>query len=174
MFLPFFFLVLHQYCQRTFFNLSPLARKLRAADLFRKAGAKISDLFAKLQIFSLKILKVFSGPKLLPYLSISFKSLTVFENAVDVSQAPWPLLLNLVSYAPACRVWPAYFLFESGCKVTTKILIIQTFYFHFYIKNCESIDYQLKYSLPIHSSLCHIFPTNQLLSYLCARNFTFI
>src|SRR5690554_5561889 len=63
MFLPFFFLVLHQYCQRTFFNLSPLAPKLRAADLFRKAGAKISDLFAKLQIFSLKILKVFfRGP----------------------------------------------------------------------------------------------------------------
>src|SRR5690554_3679562 len=90
--LPCFYLFSLWYCinivKELFFNLLPLAPKLRAADLFRKAGAKISDLFAKLQIFSLKILKVFSGPKLLRYLSISFKSLTVFENAVDVSQSP--------------------------------------------------------------------------------------
>src|SRR5690554_6386535 len=75
----FFFLVLHQYCQRTFFNLSPLARKLRATNLFRKAGAKISDLFAKLQIFSLKILKVFSGPNLLLSYSFPLSSLTFLE-----------------------------------------------------------------------------------------------
>jgi hypothetical protein len=126
LFLPFFFLVLHQYCQRTFFNLSPLARRLRAADLFRKAGAKISDLFAKLQIFSLKFLKVFSGLELIRYLSISFKSLTVFENVLNVFFAPWPLLFNLVSSAPACRVWPAYFLFESGCKVRSNFIPFQT------------------------------------------------
>src|SRR5690554_8176956 len=128
--LPCFYLFSFWYCinivKELFSIYVPLARKLRAADLFRKAGAKISDLFAKLQIFSLKILKVFSGPKLLRYLSISVKSLTVFENAFDVSQAPCPLLLNLVSSAPACRVWPAYFLFESGCKVKPNFNRFQT------------------------------------------------